>query len=108
MDQATTNKLREYLLDASDKLAELPARIAAEKLAADQDGRSPLPITPLTELDPAVISQALAEIKEVSDRAIQETVGTWNRVCRKYPSNSFHAPSAQVVAVLTLAGIKAV
>lgn len=105
MNEETKSALAGYLADASSKLAALPARVAAEKAAAAADGVRAVPIVPKTELAPRFIGQALEAIKDIPSAELQETVGTWRRVCQKYPQDSFCAPSAQVVAVLHLAGL---
>ena len=47
--------LKDALDDATEKLAELPKRIEAEKQVAADEERKPHKVEPFTELDPAVL-----------------------------------------------------
>jgi hypothetical protein len=94
--------LEEYRAEAQARLDELPARVAAEKKAADEERRKPFNIVPLVEVDPAVLGPFLTEVGtgNVPD-AIAETYGTMARVC-KSQTQKFAMRADQLLALLQL------
>lgn len=94
--------LEEYRAEAQARLDELPARVAAEKKAADEERRKPFPIVPFVEVDPAVMKPFLEEVGvgHVPD-AIAETYGTVLRVCKQQPQK-FAMRADQLLELLKL------
>lgn len=95
--------LQEYLADAKAKLAALPARIESEQQAADEEGRYPFPIQPLTEVKPEVLRAALAAMKSPPEGAA-EAAKVVRRVCCTQ-HEPFAMRSDHLLALLTAAGV---
>lgn len=98
-------ELTAWLDEAKARMEALPKRIEAEAELARKERRQPRPITPLIEVRPSLLSLALAECKDAGTPALNETVGTLRRVCSEQ-NQSFAMLAEQLIAVLTLAGIK--
>lgn len=97
--------LAAYLADAKPKVAAIPERVKVEAENAAREQRQPFEIMPLTEVKPSLMALALAECKDTTDPAMNETIGTLRRVCSSQ-NQPFAMKSEQLIAVLTLAGIE--
>jgi hypothetical protein len=107
MDENIKSDLSRCLADAKAKLEELPDRIKAEREAAANDDppRKPFPVVPMTEIESEALAAALAEIKELPEGPLKETITTFGKSCRRH-----NAPLIvrcdQLAEVLQLAGIE--
>jgi hypothetical protein len=104
MIQEHKSNLLAYQADAAAKLAALPGRLKAEAEQAQKERRRPFNIAPLTEVDPASLSAALAAITD-PPKDLAECVGSLTAVCQNQ-TDPFAMRCDQLVEVLKLAGVK--
>jgi hypothetical protein len=105
MNNPNQAELLRYAADARQKLADLPKRLEAEQALAAEEERKPFAVTPLTEVDPAVLAPVLESLQDVPPE-LTETVGTLRKVCKRQ-SVPFAMRSDQLAALLELQSGKA-
>lgn len=104
LSQMEEHELKRAHKDASAKAAALPDRITAELQLADEEGRKPIPIQPLTPIPANLVVAAIDRIKEPTGE-LGDICRDQRRACAKLGKREVAILSQHLKMILDAAGI---